>query len=59
MLFNLLQQEKVTLITEARSKLVPVSKLTGVVKLEYQGNTYSNLTFRDGFRMDGVRELTL
>ena len=33
MLFNLLQQDKVTLITEARSKLVPVAKLTGPVKI--------------------------
>lgn len=33
MLFNLLQQEKVTLITEARTKLIPVTKLTGTVKI--------------------------
>jgi hypothetical protein len=28
------------------------------MKLEYEGNQYENYHFRDGFRMDGISEIT-
>lgn len=59
MIFNLLQHEKVTVVSESRTKTLPVSKLSGPTRLEYQGVTYPPFLFRDGFRLDGITELTL
>jgi hypothetical protein len=59
MVFNLLQQEKVTVVTQSRTKVLPVGKLTGLTRIQHEGVDYPPFTFRDGFRLDGVSELTL
>jgi hypothetical protein len=59
MLFNLLQQERVTVISETRTKILPINKLTGPICIQRDGVTYPPFLFRDGFRLDGITELTL
>lgn len=54
MLFNLLQHDKLTVITESRSKEMPVIKLTGVMRVLHEGVEYEPFHFRDGFRLDGI-----
>lgn len=45
LMFNLLQNEKVVVLSDKKVKTAPISRLQGVVSIEYKGEKYENLNF--------------
>jgi hypothetical protein len=58
MMFNLLLDETVTVLSTRKVKDSPIGKLQGCVSFEYKGRKVELMNFEDGYRTSGFRELS-
>lgn len=56
-MFNLLQNDKATIISGAKSKVYPINKLNGCLDIDYEGKRCNNVSFYEGYRTDAALEL--